>query len=120
MNDAAPIPDANDVPARCPSRDTRLPVNLARFDLVSMRLAVLCAEHGSLSSAARRMHCSLSTGSYRLSALEDMLGMQLFTRDHRGLHATLAGHLFVKRAQVILEEVELLSQQLGVAVTPSP
>ncbi|HSV79437.1 MAG TPA: LysR family transcriptional regulator [Ramlibacter sp.] len=87
-------------------------VNLARFDLVSMRLAVLCAETGSLSAAARRAHCSLSTGSHRLSALEDSFGAQLFTRDHRGLQPTEAGELFLAHARSILERIELMSRQV--------
>lgn len=120
MNDAAQHFGACDAPSRAPPQEVRWHINLARFDLVSMRLAVLCAEHGSLSSAARRMHCSLSAGSYRLSALEDMLGTQLFTRDHRGLHATGVGQLFVQHAQVILQEVELLSRQLQAAHAPGP
>ena len=112
MNDAAQRSGTSDTPLRTAPNEVRPPISLARFDLVSMHLAVLCAEHGSLSSAARRMHCSLSAGSYRLSALEDMLGMQLFTRDHRGLHATDMGQIFVRRAQVILQQVDLLSRQL--------
>ena len=79
--------------------------NLARFDIVSMRLVVLCAELGSLSAAARRVNCSLSAGSYRLTVLEHMLGVALFTRDHRGLHATQAGDIFVGHARAILEHV---------------
>ncbi|MES2999573.1 MAG: LysR family transcriptional regulator [Pseudomonadota bacterium] len=90
-------------------------VNFARFDLVSIRLAVLCAELGSLSAASKRVHCSLSTGSYRLSALEDTFGKRLFTRDHRGLHATEAGELFVRHGRTILEHVELMNRQVTLA-----
>ena len=50
--------------------------NLARYDLVSIRLAVVCAETGSLSEAARLLHMSLSGASHRLSSLEEALGLE--------------------------------------------
>ncbi|OOG58000.1 LysR family transcriptional regulator [Polaromonas sp. C04] len=84
-------------------------LNLARVDLVSIRLAVLCAELGSLSAASKRVPCSLSAGSLRLSALEKSLGTQLFTRDHRGLQTTQAGDLFVPHGRAILQHVALMN-----------
>jgi DNA-binding transcriptional LysR family regulator len=85
-------------------------MNLARFDLVSVRLAVLCAELGSLSAAAWRVHCSLSTASYRLSRLEESFGAQLFTRERDGLRATRTGGLFVQHGKAILEQVERMNR----------
>ncbi|WP_269759716.1 LysR family transcriptional regulator [Variovorax sp. E3] len=87
--------------------------NIARFDLVSIRLAVLCAESGSLSAAAKVAHCSISTGSQRLSALEDFLGAALFIRDHRGLRLTPAGAVFVQNAYVLLHQLDVLKQEVG-------
>lgn len=87
-------------------------VNFARFDLVSIRLAVLCFELGSLSAAAKRAHCSLSTSSYRLNSLEEALGKQLFVRDHCGLRATEAGELFLQHATVILDLVASMSERV--------
>lgn len=84
--------------------------NPARFDLAAVRLALLCAELGSLSAAAQRVHCSLSAASYRLSALEDSFGARLFTRERRGLHITEAGRLFVRHGRVILDEVEVMNR----------
>ena len=87
--------------------------NLARFDLVSIRLAVLCGELGTLSAAAKLAHCSISAGSQRLSALEDALGKSLFVRDHRGLQLTEAGELFVQHARTILKHLDVLRQQVA-------
>jgi DNA-binding transcriptional LysR family regulator len=95
-------------------------INLARFDLVSIRLAVLCAELGSLSAAAKEVHCSLSTGSYRLSTLEDTLGKPLFMRDRRGLQATAAGELFVRHAKAILRSIEDMNLQVAMIPTEVP
>jgi DNA-binding transcriptional LysR family regulator len=48
--------------------------NLARFDLVSIRLAVACAQGGSLTAAARQMHLALAAASRRVRELEDAIG----------------------------------------------
>lgn len=89
--------------------------NIARFDLVTMRLAVLCAEYGSLSAAAKLAHCSISAGSQRLSALESLLGKPLFVRDYRGLQLTEAGALFVNNAKLILRQLEVLKAEVAAA-----
>lgn len=87
-------------------------INLARFDLISIRLAVLCDELGSLSAASKTAHCSLSTASYRLSALEQAVGKRLFTRDHLGLRATKAGALLVRHGKAILQHVKLMNAEV--------
>lgn len=84
-------------------------LNPARYDLVSIRMAVLCAELGSLSAAARQVHCSPSTGSYRLGLLEDAVGAMLFVRKPSGLRTTPAGELFVRHARAVLQQVELMN-----------
>src|SRR5205085_10636172 len=90
--------------------------NVARFDFLSMRLAIHCAEEGSLSAAARLVHCSLPTASQRLTALESALGRKLFCRDHRGVHLTAQGELFVKHARRILSHLDELGKEFGPAV----
>src|SRR2546423_11699744 len=90
-------------------------INIARFDLVSMRLVVLCAEWGSLSAAVKRAHCSISAGSQRLTALEEALGKTLFIRDYRGMQLTDAGERFVQHAKVILGHIETLQRQVAAA-----
>jgi DNA-binding transcriptional LysR family regulator len=87
--------------------------NIARFDLVTMRLAVLCAESGSLPAATRQAHCSIPAGSQRLSALEASLGKSLFVRGCRGLQPTEAGELFVRHAKQILDQLKVLNDQVA-------
>jgi DNA-binding transcriptional LysR family regulator len=88
-------------------------INIARLDLVSIQLAVLCAESGSLSAAARRANCSVSTASLRLSALEAAVATQLFVRNHKGLRTTSEGGLFVQHAKTILAQIALLQMEMG-------
>jgi DNA-binding transcriptional LysR family regulator len=87
-------------------------MNLAKLDLISIRLVVLCEQMGSLSMAAQEANMSKSRASHRLASLESKLGMQLFVRDHRGLHITDAGSMVAGRGRSILHEIKQLSQQL--------
>lgn len=94
--------------------------NLARFDLVSIRLAVACVQTGSLSAAAREANLALAAASRRLRELESALGDALFERHARGLTPTAAGRVFVKHGLTLLQTMaqlgsELADQRQGVA-----
>lgn len=87
--------------------------NLARFDLVSIRLAVACFQTGSLSAAARDSHLALAAASRRIKELENALGDALFERHARGLLPTPAGRVFVKHGLTLLQTMEHLGAELG-------
>ena len=86
--------------------------NLARFDLVSIRLAVLCAQTGSLTTAARQCNLVLPAASRRIKELEAALGCALFMRHSRGLDVTPAGRVFMRRGLTLLQEMESLGAEL--------
>ncbi|MFC5520619.1 LysR family transcriptional regulator [Polaromonas jejuensis] len=88
-------------------------MNLARFDLVSIRLAVACAQTGSLTAAARTAHLALAAASRRLRELESALGDTLFERHARGLLPTAAGRVFVKHGLTLLQTMEQLAGELA-------
>ncbi|MBX3654328.1 MAG: LysR family transcriptional regulator [Ramlibacter sp.] len=88
-------------------------INLARFDLVSIRLAVACAQGGSLTAAARGSHLALAAASRRLHELEAALGSPLFERHARGLTPTAAGRVFVKHGLALLQTLEQLGGELA-------
>ena len=87
--------------------------NLARFDLVSIRLAVACAQTGSLTAAARDSHLALAAASRRIRELELALGDPLFERHARGLQPTAAGRVFVKHGLTLLQTMEQLGTELS-------
>lgn len=87
--------------------------NLARFDFVSIRLAVACARSGNLTAAARECHLVLPAASRRLRALEGALGGPLFERHSRGLTPTVSGRAFYKRAVVLLQALDDLVSELA-------
>ena len=89
-----------------------IPYNLARFDFVSIRLAVACARTGNLTQAARECHLVLPAASRRLRDLERSLGGPLFERHSRGLTPTDLGRAFMKRGLAILQELDNLMAEL--------
>jgi DNA-binding transcriptional LysR family regulator len=87
--------------------------NLARFDLVSIRLVVDCVQHGSLSAAARVSHLALAAASRRLRELEDAVGEPLFERHGRGLLPTGAGRVFARHGLEMLQSIEQMGSELA-------
>jgi DNA-binding transcriptional LysR family regulator len=87
--------------------------NLARFDLVSIRLVVACAHTGSLSAGARELHLALAAASRRIKELEDAVLEPLFKRHTRGITPTPAGQVFVKHALQLLQTMEQLGNELS-------
>lgn len=92
---------------------SRKSMNLARFDLVSIRLAVACAQTGSLTAAARNSHLALAAASRRIRELEAALGDALFERHARGLLLTAAGRVFVRHGLMLLHTMEQLDGELA-------
>jgi len=88
-------------------------VSLAKFDLVSIRLAVACAQTGSLTAAARENHLALAAASRRIHELESALDNTLFIRHTRGLLPTPAGRVFVKHGLALLRTMEQIGFELA-------
>ena len=76
------------------------------MDLRLLGYVVAIAEEGSVSGAARRLHLTQPTLSRQLRELERRLGVELFTREGRGLAPTPAGEALVRRAASVLAEAE--------------
>jgi molybdate transport repressor ModE-like protein len=89
------------------------PYNLARFDLVSIRLAVACARHGSLTQAAQESHLALAAASRRIRDLESALGEPLFERHARGVRTTAAGRVFARHGVALLQALEQMGGELA-------
>lgn len=87
--------------------------NLARFDFISIRLAVTCAQTGSLTAAARECNLALAAASRRLKELELAVGIQLFERRTSGLIPTPAAAPLIKSGLEILGSVYELEVALG-------
>jgi len=89
------------------------PYNLARFDLVSIRLVVDSVRHGSLSAAARESHLALAAASRRVRDLEEAIGEPLFERHGRGMRPTPAGSVFARHGLALLQSMEQMTTELA-------
>jgi len=76
------------------------------MNLKSLRLFRLIVLHGSLASAAERLHLSQSAASRLIALLEDEINLRLFTRARRRLLLTPEGELFFQEAEQILMGVD--------------
>lgn len=106
-------PEARNLDLSVSVREGPQYMNFAGIDVVSIRLVVVCAELGSLSAAALHANISLSCASHRLSTVENRFGTRFFVRDHRGLHLTRSGAIFVDHANAVLDSLRHLRDQLA-------
>lgn len=88
-------------------------INLARFDLTSLRLFLAAAHEGSLTAAAERIPITLSAASKRLSDLEQMMECALFVRHARGLVLTPAGEALRRHAEQLIHGLERMAGEMG-------
>jgi DNA-binding transcriptional LysR family regulator len=74
------------------------------FDLKSLRVFVMVAEAGGMTSAAKQLGLTQSSVSQIVSNLEEALGSALFDRSVRPLALTAAGTTLYERGRVMLAE----------------
>jgi len=72
------------------------------LDMSALERIVAIVEEGSLSRAAERFYLAQPALSRILHHMEEMLGVDLFTRDHNRLSPTNAGKIFVNGARNML------------------
>ena len=75
------------------------------FDLADLRAFARIADLGSLSGAARALGMPKSSASRSLARLEGVAGTALMERSTRHLRLTDAGHLLLRHARRILDDV---------------
>jgi DNA-binding transcriptional LysR family regulator len=81
--------------------------------LKNVRYFVAVAEMESISRAVQDLNVSQSVVTEAIRALEDDLGVQLFTRHARGMSLTHAGYQFLRHAHQILASVRHAREALS-------
>lgn len=84
-------------------------MNLARIDLVTLKLFDAVARLGSISAGARHAHLAIGAASKRISDLESALGTPLLYRNANGVAPTDAGLACLAHGQRVLKEVEQMA-----------
>ena len=86
-----------------------MPLNPARFDLVTLRLFVAAVRHGSLTAGGTRLGMSLAAASKRVAELESHVGAPLLERSKRGVVPTAAGRILLPHAIEMVSRLEQLA-----------
>ena len=89
----------------------------SRMSARQLTLLVQLAEKGSVLHAAEAMHMTQSAASKTLIALENTLGVPLFTRQARGIEPTAFGEILIYHARCVLTQLQLAQKELTDAQT---
>src|SRR5690606_41732696 len=84
-----------------------------RFDLTDLRLFLSVHESGTITEAARRCHITTASASERIKGMEDVLGVLLLNRSHKGVQLTPAGRTLLHHASVVVQQMERMHGDLG-------
>ncbi len=76
------------------------------MNLMHWRMLVAVADTGNITRAAERVGMTQSGASQALALLEDMLGVQLFTRENRQTLPTAIGQQVIEQARVMLDALQ--------------
>ncbi|WP_026315883.1 LysR family transcriptional regulator [Actinokineospora enzanensis] len=80
--------------------------------LVGLRVVREIAERGTFSAAATALGYTQSAVSRQVAAVERAAGMELFERRHDGAVPTPACRLVLRRAAVVLDEIDAADREL--------
>ncbi|HEV7448758.1 MAG TPA: LysR family transcriptional regulator, partial [Steroidobacteraceae bacterium] len=90
------------------------------MELRHLRYFVAVAEEGSLTVAAeRRLHTAQPSLSRQIRDLEYEVGVQLMTRNVRGIELTAAGRAFLDHARLALAQVDAARDAARRAARPA-
>ncbi|MFJ8964686.1 LysR family transcriptional regulator [Lentzea sp. NPDC102401] len=88
-------------------------MSLADASLVALRVFREVAERGSLTAAATALGYTQSAVSRQIAALERSAGVPLLERRHDGVRLTAAGRLVLRRAAVVVDQVDAGARELA-------
>ncbi len=73
------------------------------MEIRSLKTFLAVAELGTVSRASERLHCVQSNVTSRIKALEEEVGVELFTRGRNGMTLTPAGTYFLDHAKAVVD-----------------
>src|ERR1700761_8823764 len=81
--------------------------------LVALRVFRAVAERGTLTAAAAALGYTQSAVSRQIASLERAAGAPLLQRRHDGVVLTAAGQLVLRRAAVVIDQVDATARELA-------
>ncbi|MFD0905297.1 LysR family transcriptional regulator [Actinomadura sediminis] len=84
-----------------------------RLKLRHLVLVVAIAEHGSVLRAAEHLRLAQPAVTRSLREVENILGVDLFTRGPRGVTPTLFGDAFIEHARAVLAELRRAGERIS-------
>ncbi|HUQ57257.1 LysR family transcriptional regulator [Lentzea sp.] len=88
-------------------------MGLSDASLVALRVFREVAERGTLTAAATALGYTQSAVSRQVAALERAAGAVLLERRHDGVQLTAAGRLVLRRAAVVVDQVDAGARELA-------
>ncbi|NRG16630.1 LysR family transcriptional regulator [Rhizobiales bacterium] len=73
------------------------------MEIRALKTFLAVAELGTVSQASRRLNCVQSNVTSRIKALEEELGIELFSRGRNGMTLTPAGTYFLDHAKAVVD-----------------
>ena len=90
------------------------------MELRQLRMFLAAAEEGSITAAARRMNLTQPAMSRQIKALEEELGVELFTRGAHSVALTPAGRVLVEEGGKLLERAERVVKRVKAEADGEP
>ncbi len=90
------------------------------MELRQLQLFLAAAEEGSITAAAKRMHLTQPALSRQIKALEEELGVELFTRGAHSVTLTPAGGVLLEEGGKLLERAERVVKAVRASVEGEP
>ena len=88
-------------------------MDFADVSLVALRVFREVAERGTLTSAAAALGYTQSAVSRQVASLERAAGAPLLERRHDGVRPTTAGHVVLRHAATVLDQIDAAARELA-------
>jgi DNA-binding transcriptional LysR family regulator len=88
-------------------------MDFADASLVALRVFREVAERGTLTSAAAALGYTQSAVSRQVASLERAAGAPLLERRHDGVRPTTAGHIVLRHAATVLDQIDAAARELA-------
>lgn len=81
--------------------------------LTALRVFRAVAEQGTFTAAAGSLGYTQSAVSRQIASIEKLAGAELLERHREGVKLTAAGHLVLRRASAVLDQIEVTARELS-------